>query len=124
MASMHDMPGSRPGRAREIADLGPIIGLGVVGLVAILGTGLLMQLAHRPEGWPVARFAFGPSADVALAVHGALALAALAIGLTYGWRGVRHWRGDLGGGPPNAIVNAAIAGGAFFSAIEILCAVY
>jgi hypothetical protein len=122
MTSMHETHPSRP--ARDVADLAPIIGLGVVGLVAILGTGLLMQVAHRPEGWPIARFALGPSSEIALALHGALALLALAIGLTYGWRGVRHWRGDLGGGPPNAIVNAVVAGGALFCAIELISAVY
>jgi serine/threonine protein kinase len=113
--------GVRP--AREVADMGPMIGLGVVGLVSILGTGLLMQLAHRPEGWPIARFAFAPSSGVALAVHGALGFAVLCLGLTYGWRGVHHWRGDLAGGPPGAIVNAIVAGAAFFSAIEIMSAV-
>ena len=46
---------------RDVADMSPLIGLAVVGLVAILGTGLLMQLAHRPEGWPVARFPIGPT---------------------------------------------------------------
>jgi serine/threonine-protein kinase len=114
--------GVRP--AKERADLTPIVGLGVVGLVAILGTGLLMQLVHRPEGWAIAQFVFGPAqGGAALAVHGGLGLVSIAIGLTYCWRGVRHWRGDLAGGPPSAIVNAVIAAGAFFCAIEIVSAI-
>ena len=120
-AGTHAGWGVRP--QRQDADMTPVVGMGVVGLVAILGAGLLMQLAHRPEGWPIARFAFAPSQAVAIALHGALGLAAVAVGLTYGWRGVRHWRGDLAGGAPSAIFNAMIAAGAFFAAIEIVSAV-
>ena len=46
---------------RDVADMTPLVGLGVVGLVTILGTGLLMQLAHRPEGWPIGHFLIGPA---------------------------------------------------------------
>jgi hypothetical protein len=95
----------------------------VVGLVAILGTGLLMQLVHRPAGWPLARFAFGPQPSVELVLHYALALVAAGVGGAYCYRGVRHWRGELAGGAPNAIVNAVIAAAAFFCAIELVSAV-
>jgi serine/threonine protein kinase len=121
-AGTHAGWGVRP--QREVSDMTPVIGMAVVGLVAILGAGLLMQLAHRTEGWPIAHFTFAPSASVAVGVHGALGLAVVAVGITYLWRGVRHWRGDLAGGPPSAIVNAMIAAGAFFAAIEIVSAVY
>lgn len=117
----HASWGVRP--AREATDYSPIIGLGVVGLVTILGTGLLMRLAHRPEGWPVAQFIFAAEATIALAFHCVFALLAAAIGVTFCRRGVLHWRGDLAGGPPSAIVNAVLAGGAFFSAIELVSAV-
>ncbi len=110
-------------RQNERTDLTPIVGLGVVGLVAILGTGLLMQLAHRPEGWPVARFVFQPASGAALAMHGGLAAVVFAIGVTYCRRGLRHWRGDLGGGAPSAIFSAVVAAVAFFCAIELLSAV-
>ncbi len=109
---------------RDVADMTPLVGLAVVGLVTILGTGLLMQLAHRPEGWPLARFLVGPSAAGALVIHGGLAVIALVVGASYFWRGIRHWRGDLSGGPPNAIVNAVVAAGAFFAAIELFSAAY
>jgi hypothetical protein len=109
---------------RDVADMKPIVGMGVVGLVTILGTGLLMQLVHRTEGWPVARFAIGPSAMGALVLHGGLGLVALVVGVSYFWRGVRHWRGDLSGGPPSAIINAVVAAGAFFAAIELFSAAY
>ena len=109
---------------RDVADMKPIVAVGVVGLVAILGTGLLMQLAHRTEGWPIARFAIGPSAMGALVLHGGLGLVALVVGVSYFWRGVRHWRGDLSGGPPSAIINAVVAAGAFFAAIELVTAAY
>ena len=120
-AGSHESWGVRP--ARERADLSPLVGLGVVGLVAILGTGLLMQLAHRPEGWPVAHFAFAPPQGIALALHAVLALGALGTGVTFCRQGVRHWRGDLSGGPPAAIFNALLAAGAFFCAIELASAV-
>jgi hypothetical protein len=103
--------------------MAPIIGLAVVGLVAILATGLLMQIAHRPDGWPVAQFLLAPAPPVALVFHAGFALVGLAIAVTACRRGVLHWRGDLAGGPPSAIVNAAIAGCAFFGAIELMSAV-
>jgi serine/threonine-protein kinase len=115
--------GVRP-RPRDRADLSSVIGLAVVGLIAILGTGLLMQLAHRPEGWPIAQLIFAPKPSTAALVHGVMAFFATGIALTYAWRGVRHWRGDLAGGPPSAIINAVVAAAAFFCAIELVCAVY
>ena len=118
----HGMYVERP--TRDVTDMKPIVGAGVVGLVTILGTGLLMQLVHRSEGWPVARFAIGPSATGALVLHGGLGLVGLVVGVSYGWRGVRHWRGDLSGGPPGAIINAVVAAGAFFAAIELFSAAY
>jgi serine/threonine protein kinase len=121
-AGTHAAWGVRPPR-QDATDMTPVVGMAVVGLVAILGAGLLMQLAHRTEGWPLARFAFTPSPTVALGIHGAMGLAAVAGGLTYAWRGVRHWRGDLAGGPPSALFNALIAAIAFFAAIELVSAV-
>jgi hypothetical protein len=121
-AGTHQGWGVRP--AREVADMTAIVGMAVVGLVAILGAGLLMQLAHRPEGWPIAHFAFAPSQGVAIGAHSAMGLAVVAVGLTYAWRGVRHWSGELAGGSPSAIFHAMIAAGAFFAAIEIVSAIY
>jgi len=118
----HGMYVERP--TREGADMRPLVGLAVVGLVAILGTGLLMQLVHRSEGWAIGRFAIGPSATGILAIQAGLALVALVIGGNYVWRGIRHWRGDLSGGHPSAIVCAVVAAGAFFAAIELASAAY
>ena len=119
----HGMYVERP--TREVADMRPLIALAVVGLVAILGTGLLMQLVHRPEGWPIARFVVGPSSTGILAIQGGLALVALVIGGSY--VSARHpslARRYLSGGHPSAIVCAAVAAGAFFAAIELLSAAY
>ena len=112
-----DAPQERPR-----ADTAGLIGGAVVALVVILGVGLLMQLAHRPEGWPVARFVLQPGQTMEVALHVILAILVVAIGATYSWRGVRHWRGDLSGGHATAIVNALVAAGAFFSAIELMSA--
>lgn len=119
----HASWGASP-KPRETADFSPIIGLGVVGLVSILGIGLLMQLAHRPEGWPIVQFMLGPTSGMAVPIHSAIALLAVALGVTFARRGVLHWRGDLSGGHPSAIVNAVVAAGAFFAAIELASAVY
>ena len=108
---------------RDVADMAPLVGLAVVGLVTILGTGLLMQLAHRPEGWPVGSFLIGPSGTGTLVLHGGLALVALVFGGSSFRRGIRHWHGDASGGTPSAILNALVAAGAFFTAIELISAV-
>jgi hypothetical protein len=99
-----------------------MIGLAVVGMVAILGAGILMQLVHRVEGWPLGQFA-GLSGTLALALNVLLAGAALAVGTTYSWRGIRHWRGDLAGGRVSAVLHGAMGAGAFFSAIELITAI-
>jgi eukaryotic-like serine/threonine-protein kinase len=105
------------------ADTSGLIGAAVVGLVVVLGVGLLMQVAHRPEGWAVARFVLQPGQTLEVVLHGFLALLAFGLGATYCWRGVRHWRGDIGGGPSHAMVDAVVAAAAFFCVIELLCAV-
>jgi len=104
-------------------DASALIGLGVVGLVTILAVGGLMQVAHRPEGWPIARFALASPPPITMAVHGGLGLIAIGLGITYCRRAFKHWKGELGGGPPNAIINALVAAGSFFCAIEILSAI-
>ncbi len=108
------------------ADMTAVYGIAVVGIVAIAIMGVLMQLAHRVEGWPLGKFVIGgEKSDVPqMAVNGGLALVAFAISITYALRGHRHWRGELGGGPPNAVVSAVVAGGAFFCAIELVSAMY
>ena len=79
---------------------------------------------HRPEGWPVARFVVPAGSGIGLAIHAALAAVVIAFAVVQCARGFRHWRGDLGGGRPSAIFCAAVAAGAFFSAIELVSAVY
>jgi serine/threonine-protein kinase len=119
------MPTAAPSpdsRERLSADASGLIGGAVVTIIVIFGVGLLMQLLHRPEGWPVARFVLGSGQTMEVALHGFLALLAVAIGAVNAWRGVRHWKGDLAGGPPNAIFNAVVATVAFFSAVELVSA--
>jgi serine/threonine-protein kinase len=107
---------------RAAADYSALVGIGVVGLAAIFGTALLMALAHRGEGWPMAQFLFAPSATVATVFHGLFALLGVALGLSACRRGVLHWRHELAGGPAGALLNALVASGAFFAAIELVTA--
>jgi len=118
-ASQAGAPG---GSAAERTQAGPVmIALAAVGLAVILPTGLLMQLAHRPDGWPLAKF-FAAPAPLDTVLHGGLGLVCCAIGATYSRRALRTWRGDLGGGASGAIVSALIASATFFCAIELVSA--
>lgn len=121
----HEAWGLGPSR-KEKADLSAVYGIGVVGIVMIAVIGVLMQVAHRPEGWPLGKLVLGgsPQDPLLLAINGGLGLVAIAFAITYALRGHKHWRGDLAGGPSTAVVHAAIAGGAFFCAIELLSAMY
>lgn len=99
-----------------------LVALGVIGVVLIAGFGVLMKTVHRPEGWAVIGFLIQPSATVNLLAQGALALVPGAVGISYTRRAFKHWRGELGGGIPNAIINALVASGAFFAAVELVSA--
>lgn len=103
-----------------------VYGIAVIGIVMIAVIGVLMQLAHRAEGWPIGKFALGgsPQDPLLLAINGGLGLVALGIAITYAQRGHKHWRGELGGGPSTAVIHALISGGAFFCAIELASAMY
>jgi len=138
LGQMHAVisPGPPPVRSRPEAlaptaavqqrlerDVSGVIGGAVVTIVTILSVGLLMQVLHRPDGWPIVRFMLGPSQTLEAVLQGFLALVLAMAGGGNAWRGVRHWKGDLEGGPPHAIFNAVVAAGAFFGAIELVSAV-
>jgi len=117
--------GLEPSR-REKADMSSVYGIAVIGIVMIAVIGVLMQLAHRAEGWPLGRFILGgsPQDPLLLAINGGLGLVALGIAITYAQRGHKHWRGELAGGPSTGVIHALISGGAFFCAIELASAMY
>ncbi|MBS2015566.1 MAG: protein kinase [Deltaproteobacteria bacterium] len=122
-AASHEAWGLEPKKGS--ADMSAVYGIAVVGIVTIATIGVMMQLAHRPEGWPLGKFVAGTTdATLLLAINGGLGLVALAIAVTYALRGHKHWRGELGGGASTAVVNAIVAGGAFFCAIELVSAMY
>jgi hypothetical protein len=102
------------------------VGLGLVGIVAITTTGVLMQTLGVEGGFGVVRFALGTVASPAVTslLQVLLGLLGLGIAATYGHRGVRHWRGDLGGGRMGAALSAVLCGGAFFVAIELVRAAW
>jgi serine/threonine-protein kinase len=108
------------------ADTSWIVGLGVVGLVAILTTGVLMQFARMEGGFAIGRFALGgvASSGIISLVQVVLGLVGMGIAATYGHRAVRHWRGELAGGRFGATLSAVLCGGAFFVAIELVRAAW
>lgn len=105
------------------ADVRVVYGIIVVGIVLIAVMGVLMAVAHRPEGWPVAQFLIKADGVSAVIIHGLIALVAIVLGGAQAKRGFSHWRGELGGGPANAVVCAIISGVSFFAAVELISAV-
>ena len=102
----------------ERPDVTGFVGLAVVSLVAILGTGALTRFARSTAGWAIAH-PLGLPANVAGPVQGVLALSCVVLA---GWRvrqGIRSW-GDAGGGRAVAVINAVVAAGAFFAALELV----
>jgi serine/threonine-protein kinase len=114
------------GLARERRNDGPdmslVVGIAVVGVILIGIVGALMQIAHRPEGWAIGKFLLGSASTTVTVFQIGLGIAVGAVGVTYSRRGVRQWRGDIGGGPPGAIISALIAAGTFFAAVELFSA--
>ncbi len=74
-------------------DTDAIIGLGIVGLGAVLGVAALMRTVHRAGGWPIHKWlnleGFSPS----LLAGGGVAVAALGGYLAFGYWRHRAWTG-------------------------------
>lgn len=96
-----------------------LIAIAVVVLTAVGLTAVLMTVAYRPDGWPLVAAVSRPSPAVNLAVQGALAALAFGIGVRAVTTGVKAWRGDVSGGKAAALVQAALAGGAFFAMLQL-----
>ncbi|HEY8080149.1 MAG TPA: protein kinase [Labilithrix sp.] len=112
-------------RRREAGpDMSLLVGIGVVAVILIGGVGALMQLAHRPEGWPLAAFLLGAGSGMIAPIQGVLGVMTFGIGAIYARRGVKYWRGDLHGGPPSSILSALVAAGVFFAAVELVSAAW
>ena len=80
-----------------------------LGLVDIAALGVLMAVAHRAEGWPLAYFLIKAEGGVAIGIHAALALVLVGLGGSYAKRGFSHWRGSLAGGASGAVISALIS---------------
>ena len=118
MAPHHARASLAPIDREQGPDISGVVGLAVVSLVAILGTAALMRFARSSEGWDIAH-RLGLPADASGPIQGGLALLCAVFA---GWRvrqGIRGW-GDADGGRAGAIFNAAVAGGAFFAALELV----
>jgi serine/threonine protein kinase len=95
-----------------------VIGIVIVGFTAIFAFGAIMQLAHRPEGWPLMAFISAPGSGLVTVGQLGLALVMLAVSITNLRRGVKHWRGELAGGLSGAVIGGLIGAIAFFAAVE------
>jgi len=107
----------QPPQPQTGPDVSFLVGLAVVGLSSIGVTAVLRTFAHQPEVLQLVGMVTSPTPTLNLAVHGGLALVALAIGIKAVISGVRKWR-ELGG-RPGAVITAVIAGALFFAAIEL-----
>ncbi len=101
-----------------------VIGIGVVGLVAIMTTAVITTFAHRPDGWPIIKFSIGPDPLLNMIGQGLFAVCAFAVTVRSLMRSVAHWKGDLAGGRSSAIFSAVVGGGFFFAAIELARAAF
>ena len=119
--SLRDLPGATTSAGPEIAW---VTGLCVVVLVVLGALGLLMTIAHRPEGWSVVgRFLPGNTTAI-LAGQVLIALAAAVFGGRYGREAFRAWTDAGGGGRGLAFRHAALSGALLFAAIELVRAAW
>ena len=108
-----------PPTPAKTQDLSFLVGLGVVGLVAIFTTALLTALIHRPDGFAILSYVTKPTPTTSLIVHGGLGLVALAVAGRSAAAAVKQWR-DYEGARGGALGLAVFAGALFFAAIELL----
>lgn len=115
-------------RDRPVASDGPdltfLVGLAVVGLVAIGATAVLTTVAHQPDGFSLVGLVTKPTKELNLIVHGGGAVVGLVLAVRTGMAAMKKWRGALDGGRTGAIISAAIAGAFFFAAIELARAAF
>jgi hypothetical protein len=105
-------------------DMGWVVGVCAVTLIALGVVGGLMSVAHSANGWAVVH-AVLPGNGTAIAVgQSILALVVAVIGGRHGKRAFAIWNGDATGGRSSAVISAAITGGLFFAAIELVRAAF
>ncbi len=114
-ARLASPPRPIPGRA----DAALIVSFAVVLVAALIVMVLLTTFLDRAEGWPILAVLMKPTPTMSLLVQGGLAACALAIGGSAVRTGAKAWRGDIAGGKPSALFQAALAGALFFAAQEL-----
>jgi serine/threonine-protein kinase len=117
-------PRSARAHAAGASDMTHLVALAAVALTALGVTAALMTFAYRPEGWPLVSFFTGPTPTTNLVVNGGLALVGFVLAAQSGANGVKRWRGSVAGGRGAALVQAALAGGFLFAALQLARAAY
>jgi serine/threonine protein kinase len=117
-ATGYDLDRRRP-PAQPNIEMAFLVGVSVVGLVAIFASAVLMTFAHQPGGFSILTLVTKPTPLTSLVVQGGLALAGFFLAGRFTVQGVKRWRGQVDGGRGSAIVSAIIGGAFFFAAIEL-----
>ncbi len=107
-------------RQTDASEMSWVFGLCVIALVAIGTVGVLMSVAHRPEGFAFMRMAVPGSTALIVAGQSIAALVAAIIGWTRARRALRTWNGDEDGTRSSAVIGAIVAGALIFAAIELV----
>jgi hypothetical protein len=105
-------------------DMGWVVGLCAVTLIALAVIGLLMSVAHSANGWGFVRAILPGNATAIAAGQSIAALVVAVIGGKQGKKAFAVWNGDATGGRSAAVFSAAVTGGLFFAAIELVRAAF
>jgi serine/threonine protein kinase len=118
---MYEAPGTG---AAPPPDMGWVVGLCAVTLIALGVIGGLMSVAHSANGWGIVRVVLPGNGTAIAAGQSLMALVVAVIGGRHGKKAFEIWNGDATGGRSGAVVAAAITGGLFFAAIELVRAAF
>ena len=104
--------------------MGWVVGLCAVTLIALGVVGALMSVVHSANGWGLVRAVLPGNGTAIAAGQSVMALVVAVIGGRQGKKAFAIWNGDDTGGRSGATISAAITGGLFFAAIELVRAAF
>ena len=97
-----------------------IVGIAVVGLVALGVTAALSAIVNLPAGLSLLGLVMKPvPTEANLGVQLVLAVGGLVLAFKMGSGGIKRWNGDLPGGRGAALGTALVAGAILFAAVQL-----